>query len=151
MAQTTVNLKFKKLNNMSTAPTRERDTDAGIDLYSSVRIKIPAGNREAVSTGYAVAIPEGYEINVRARSGLSLKYPNYIAISGGGTIDSDYRGEIIVPVVNHTADVWLIKRGDRIAQCIVSPIKQCELTLMDELPETERGEGGFGSTGLGDI
>jgi len=104
-----------------------------------------------IHTGLAVAIPEGYEINVRARSGLSLKYPNYIAISGGGTIDSDYRGEIIVPVVNHTADVWLIKRGDRIAQCIVSPIKQCELTLMDELPETERGEGGFGSTGLGDI
>jgi len=102
-----------------------------------------------VHTGIAVAIPEGYEINVRARSGLSITYPNYIAISGGGTIDSDYRGEIIVPVVNnsHRKKPWVIKYGDRIAQCIVAPIERCKLTIVDKLPETKRGTGGFGHTG----
>jgi dUTP pyrophosphatase len=100
-----------------------------------------------VRTGIAVAIPEGYEINVRARSGLSLEHPNYLAISGGGTIDSDYRGEIIVPVVNNRSITWKIKKGDRIAQCIVAPISQCDIEVVNELPETERGEGGFGHTG----
>jgi dUTP pyrophosphatase len=103
-----------------------------------------------VHTGIAVAIPEGYEINVRARSGLSLKHPNYIAIAGGGTIDSDYRGEIIVPVVNNAfrSDGWEIKKGERIAQCIVSPVEVCNLIVVDDLPETERGAGGFGHTGV---
>lgn len=100
-----------------------------------------------VKTGLAVAIPEGYEINVRARSGLSLKYPNYFAISGGGTIDSDYRGEIIIPMINHTDKKWEISYGDRIAQCIVAPVEVCDLIVVDELPETERGTGGFGHTG----
>lgn len=102
-----------------------------------------------VHTGISVAIPEGYEINVRARSGLSLQYPNYLAISGGGTIDSDYRGEIIVPVVNNAfrSDGWEIKKGDRIAQCIVSKVEVCDIIDTDFLPETERGKGGFGHTG----
>lgn len=101
-----------------------------------------------VHTGIAVAIPEGYEINMRARSGLSITYPNYIA-NGSGTIDSDYRGELIVLVVNnsHRKKPWVIKKGDRIAQCIVSPIERCKLRLVDELPETKRGTGGFGHTG----
>lgn len=102
-----------------------------------------------VRTGIAVCIPDGYEINVRARSGLSLKHPNYIAISGGGTIDTDYRGEIIVPIVNngHRKQPWEIKKGDRIAQCVVSPIAQYDIEVVDDLPETERGEGGYGHTG----
>lgn len=101
-----------------------------------------------VHTGIAVAIPEGYEINIRARSGLSIAHPNYIA-NGSGTIDSDYRGEIIVLVVNngHRKQPWEIKKGDRIAQCIVTPIERCNIKLVDELPETKRGTGGFGHTG----
>lgn len=100
-----------------------------------------------VQTGLAVAIPNGYEINVRARSGMSLKYPNYIAISGGGTIDSDYRGEIMVPMINNTGRRWEIKKGDRVAQCIVSPVNICIIKEVEELPKTERGTGGFGHTG----
>lgn len=100
-----------------------------------------------VHTGLAIDIPDGYEVNVRARSGLSLKYPNYIAISGGGTIDSDYRGEIIIPIINNTNRVWVIERGDRIAQCVVSPILRVEFMFVDELSKTERGSGGFGHTG----
>lgn len=100
-----------------------------------------------VKTGLAVAIPEGYEMNVRARSGLSIKYPNYIAITGGGTVDYDYRGEIMVPVINRSKERWEIQKGDRIAQCLINKVEYVLIEEVDELDETERGTGGFGHTG----
>ncbi len=113
-----------------------------IDYYTVYRTVVK------IHTGIAVALPEGYEINVRARSGLSLMYPNYLVIAGGGTIDSDYRGEIVCPVINTMYSKWEIVPGDRIAQCIVAPIQKCELEVVDKLPVTKRGAGGFGHTGL---
>ncbi len=100
-----------------------------------------------IHTGLAFAIPEGYEISIRPRSGLSLMYPNYIANSPG-TIDSDYRGEIVVPVINLTESKWEIAKGDRIAQCIVSEVARCYFKEVDKLPKTERDAGGFGHTGV---
>lgn len=101
-----------------------------------------------VPTGLAFEIPEGCEINIRARSGLSLKYPNYIVMTGGGTIDSDYRGPINIFIVNNTNKYWKIEKGNRIAQCILHKVEQCTFEVVDELSDTERGSGGFGSTGI---
>jgi len=143
MAQVTANLKFKKLNNMSTAPTRERDTDAGIDLYSSVRIKIPAGNREAVSTGYAVAIPEGYYGQIEERSGYSLR--NTLKLKAG-VIDSEYRGEIKCVFQNCGAYPIEIERGEKVAQLVIHKQPKVTFEFVTELDETTRGEKGFGSS-----
>ncbi len=101
---------------------------------------------QMVHTGLAVEVPEGHEMQVRQRSGISIYRPNYITI-GTGTIDQDYRGEIMVPVINNIDVNWKIARGLRIAQCIISPITKCEIRLIDKLSETARGTGGFGSTG----
>jgi len=101
-----------------------------------------------VNTGIAVRIPDGYEMTVRQRSGLSKLFPNYIAI-GIGTIDIGYVGEIIVPIVNNTKDKnFIINIGDRIAQGIVSPVLNPEIVEVNELIPTERGSNGFGSTGV---
>lgn len=100
-----------------------------------------------VKTGLVFEIPKGHEINIRARSGLSIRYPNYFAIAGGGTIDADYRGEIKIPIVNHTCDKWVIKKQERIAQCIVNEVKHPVIQLTETLSDTERSIGGFGSTG----
>ena len=142
-------LLIKKLSEDVIVPKYMTKGAVAFDVCSIQDYTVVAKRVVMVHTGIAVAIPEGYEINVRARSGLSLKYPNYFAISGGGTIDSDYRGEIIIPVINNSDQAfWEIKKGDRIAQCIVAPVKVCDLVLVDELPETERGAGGFGHTGV---
>lgn len=143
MAQVTTNLKFKKLNNMGTAPTRERDSDAGIDLYSSVRIKIPAGNREAVSTGYAVAIPEGYYGQIEERSGYSLR--NTLKLKAG-VIDSEYRGEIKCVFQNCGAYPIEIERGEKIAQLVIHKQPKVTFEFVTELDKTDRGEKGFGSS-----
>jgi len=143
MAQVTANLKFKKLNNMSTAPTRERDTDAGIDLYSSVKINITAGNRGAVSTGYAVAIPEGYYGQIEERSGYSLR--NTLKLKAG-VIDSEYRGEIKCVFQNCGAYPIEIERGEKIAQLVIHKQPKVTFEFVTELDETTRGTKGFGSS-----
>lgn len=98
-----------------------------------------------VHTGLAVQLPPNHEMTVRQRSGMSLKFPNYIAICVG-TIDEDYRGELTIPIFNHSTEPITIKYGDRIAQCVVSPIARCKIEEVEKLDETVRGEGGFGST-----
>ena len=140
-------LKIKKLKQDAIIPQYSTKGSVAFDISSLEKYALAPDRLIMVHTGLAVAIPEGYEMNVRARSGLSLKYPNYVAIAGGGTVDSDYRGEIIVPVYNHTDETWVIEKGDRIAQCIVSPIVRCLFDEVIELDETERNTGGFGSTG----
>lgn len=141
-------LLIKKLREDAIVPKYMTEGSVAFDICS-IDNYIVYHNLIMVHTGIAVAIPNGFEINVRARSGLSLEHPNYLAISGGGTIDSDYRGEIIVPVVNNAyrKSGWEIKKGDRIAQCIVAPVEICEIKVVDNLPETKRGLGGFGHTG----
>lgn len=119
---------------------------AGMDVVSAEDLTLTAGARHAVATGLAVAIPPGYEIQVRPRSGLALKHGISVPNSPG-TIDSDYRGELKVILINHGSEAFEIRRGDRIAQLVLAPVTQARWLEVEELDETARGEGGFGSTG----
>jgi len=119
---------------------------AGMDIVSAETVRIASGARHAVATGLAVAIPNGYEIQVRPRSGLALKYGITVP-NTPGTIDSDYRGELKVILINHSSDVFSIERGDRIAQLVLAPVTLASWQEVDALDDTERGAGAFGSTG----
>lgn len=119
---------------------------AGMDVVSAENVTLRPGARNAVGTGFAVAIPAGYEIQVRPRSGLALKHGITVP-NTPGTIDSDYRGELKVIMINHSDDNFPIQRGDRIAQLVVSPVTQGQWEEVEDLDETARGAGGFGSTG----
>lgn len=121
---------------------------AALDLHASVdgALEIPPGERSLVPTGFAVAIPEGFEGQVRPRSGLAARHGIGI-VNAPGTIDSDYRGEIKVILINLGSEPFTISRGDRIAQLVIAPVLHVELEEVETLPETERGSGGFGSTG----
>jgi len=121
---------------------------AGMDLYAAVADKtvIPPGGWRLVPTGLAIALPEGYEAQVRPRSGLALKRGVAI-LNTPGTVDADYRGEVGVILMNHSQKDLVIKRGDRIAQMIINQIEQVVLEEVAELPESGRGAGGFGHTG----
>ena len=119
---------------------------AGMDVLAAEDVSLAPGARHAVATGLAFAIPHGYEIQVRPRSGLALKHGITVP-NTPGTIDSDYRGELKVILINHGADTFEIKRGDRVAQLVLAPVTRASWLKVDELDHTERGEGGFGSTG----
>ena len=119
---------------------------AGMDVLSAEDVTLASGARHAVATGLSVAIPEGYEIQVRPRSGLALKHGISVP-NTPGTIDSDYRGELKVILINHGTEAFAIARGDRIAQLVLAPVTRAEWDEVAELDETARGAGGFGSTG----
>ena len=142
-----VKLLIKKLQKNIILPEYKTDGSSGMDLMANVEqtVKILPGEKKMISTGIMVAIPEQYEIQIRPRSGLAAK--NGISVlNTPGTIDSDYRGEIKVILINLGKDIFEIKKNDRIAQMIVCPIIKVELKEVENLPETVRGEGGFGST-----
>jgi len=119
---------------------------AGMDVLAAEDVTLAPSARHAVATGFSVAIPHGYEIQVRPRSGLALKHGISVP-NTPGTIDSDYRGELKVIMINHSAEAFPIARGDRIAQLVLAPVTQAEWEEVAELDETARGAGGFGSTG----
>jgi dUTP pyrophosphatase len=119
---------------------------AGMDVLSAEEVALAPGARHAVATGLSVAIPPGYEIQVRPRSGLALKHGISVP-NTPGTIDSDYRGELKVILINHGPEPFPIHRGDRIAQLVLAPVTSAEWDEVAELDETGRGAGGFGSTG----
>jgi dUTP pyrophosphatase len=119
---------------------------AGMDVLAAEDCVIAPGQRHAVATGLAVAIPQGYEIQVRPRSGLALKHGITVP-NTPGTIDSDYRGELKVILINHGAGDFAIQRGDRIAQLVLAPVTQAAWEEVSGLDTTTRGAGGFGSTG----
>ena len=119
---------------------------AGMDVLSAENVTIAPGARHAVATGLSVAIPPGYEIQVRPRSGLAFKHGIGVP-NTPGTIDSDYRGELKVILINHGAEPFEVRRGDRIAQLVLAPVTLAEWDEVAELGDTERGAGGFGSTG----
>ncbi|MAJ62032.1 MAG: deoxyuridine 5'-triphosphate nucleotidohydrolase [bacterium TMED88] len=129
-------------------PARATPGAAGIDLRSAVHgtVEVAPGERVSVATGFAVAIPRGFEGQVRPRSGLALKQ-GMTVLNAPGTVDSDYRGEILVILINHGAEPVRIHRGDRIAQLVIAPVARAESVEVDVLDETERGAEGFGSTG----
>ena len=119
---------------------------AGMDVLAAEDVTLAPGGRHAVATGFAVAIPPGYEIQVRPRSGLALKHGISVP-NTPGTIDSDYRGELKVIMINLGDEPFAIARGDRIAQLVLAPVTQAAWNEVRELDETERGASGFGSTG----
>lgn len=130
-------------------PRYMSDHAAGMDLYAAVNSEtvIPPGEWRLIPTGISIALPEGYEAQVRPRSGLALKQGVSI-LNTPGTVDADYRGEVGVILMNHSKDNLVVKRGDRIAQMIINKIEKVEIEEVSELPESNRGSGGFGSTGV---
>ncbi|MGE3692602.1 MAG: dUTP diphosphatase [Novosphingobium sp.] len=127
-------------------PAYATEGAAGMDVVSAETLTLAPGARHAVATGLALAIPPGFEIQVRPRSGLALKHGITVP-NTPGTIDSDYRGELKVILINHGQDSFQIRRGDRVAQLVLAPVTQASWLEVDELDDTARGAGGFGSTG----
>ena len=119
---------------------------AGLDVVAAEDLTLEPGQRHAVATGFAIAIPHGYEVQVRPRSGLALKH-GITCINTPGTIDEDYRGEVKVILANLGSEPFEVRRGERIAQLVPAPVLKASFTEVAELSETERGAGGFGSTG----
>jgi dUTP pyrophosphatase len=144
-----VEIRVKRLNNGAglPLPVYASAGAAGMDICAAEAVKLKPGARFAVPTGFAVAIPHGYEIQVRPRSGLALKH-GITCLNTPGTIDCDYRGEVKVILANLGDEVFEIERGDRIAQLVVAPAPQALVTEVATLDETARGAGGFGSTGV---
>lgn len=128
-------------------PKYQTEGSAGMDVYSAASLVLKPGEVKLVPTGLRLAIPQGYEIHVRARSGLALKH-GVTVLNGIGTVDSDYRGPLGVILINHGNADFAIQKGDRIAQLVLNKCEQIAWDVTDSLDETERGEGGFGSTGV---
>jgi dUTP pyrophosphatase len=120
---------------------------AGMDVVAAEDVTLAPGARHAVATGFALAIPEGHEVQVRPRSGLALKH-GITCLNTPGTIDSDYRGEVKVILANLGQEPFEVRRGERVAQLVPAPVQRATLSEVDALDETQRGAGGFGSTGL---
>jgi dUTP pyrophosphatase len=137
-------LRVKRITKTARLPLKGSTNAAGYDLCADEDIAVPAGSKALVSTGLSMAIPQGYYGRVAPRSGLAVK--NFIDI-GAGVIDADYRGEVKVLLFNFGKEDFPIKRGDRIAQLVIEVVAPTEIVETEDLDNTERGEGGFGSTG----
>lgn len=128
-------------------PARHTAQAAGLDLHSKIETRIKTGERALIPTGIRVALPFGYEVQVRPRSGLALKN-GVTVLNSPGTIDADYRGELKVLLINHGQEDFIITRGDRIAQMVITKVEMVDFVLTHNLPETERNTAGYGSTGV---
>lgn len=152
MKHPVVQVKIKRIrpqeNTDLPAPRYMSEKSSGMDLYAAVaeEILLNPGQRRLIPTGIAISVPDGYEAQVRPRSGLSLK-DGVTVVNTPGTIDADYRGEIGVILINHGEKPFSVKRGDRVAQLVVAPIVRAELEWTEDLDETSRSGGGFGHTG----
>ena len=142
-------IQIKKLFDEVLTPKYETPGSSGMDIAAHIEknITINPGEKTLVSTGFSIAIPRGYEVQIRPRSGLAAK-KNITVLNTPGTIDADYRGEIKVILINLGKEKFVIENGERIAQMVVCPVVRADLEVVKELPETERGLGGFGSTGM---
>ena len=147
-----MNIQIKRLNEKFSnlpLPSYQTEGSAGMDIVAALDEPITINPRETVlvPTSLAIALPSGYECQVRSRSGLAAKH-GIFALNAPGTIDSDYRGEIKVILSNFGKEPFIINSGDRIAQLVIAKYEIAQLTLCDELPDTQRGQGGFGRTGV---
>jgi dUTP pyrophosphatase len=142
-------VKVINLNPKNPLPKYETPDSAGMDLRANINTEyiVEPGERILIPTGLKMAIPSGYECQIRPRSGLALK-KGITVLNTPGTIDASYRGEVGVIIINHSNDTFTINPGDRIAQAVFNKVEYVELEEVDELDETERGEGGFGHTGV---
>ena len=143
-----VKIQIKRLNPKVKIPSYKTDGSSGMDLMAFLKdpITIKPKSSELISTGISVAIPEDTEIQIRPRSGLAAK-SNISVLNTPGTIDSDYRGELKIILYNHGADDFVVNNGDRIAQMVLMPVLKASFEEVENLPNTIRGTGGFGSTG----
>jgi len=142
---------FKKLDHAKNLPLPDYESDeaAGMDIRAALDEPktLKPGERDLIPTGLQMALPVGYEAQIRPRSGLAYKH-GITMLNTPGTIDSDYRGEVKVLAINHGDKPYNIEHGDRIAQMVIAPVYQPQIEETDSLPETNRGQGGFGSTGV---
>jgi dUTP pyrophosphatase len=147
-----VPIKFKRLSAYAVLPKYQSDKAAGMDLHAALEapVSIEVGQIARIPCGFAVAVPEGHEAQIRPRSGLASNYGLSIP-NAPGTIDSDYRGELTVALINHGPEPFVVEPKMRIAQMVVAPVERCTVEEVDELDDTDRGTGGFGSTGLGGV
>jgi len=147
----TLTVQIKALAHFGDLPLPKFETPlaAGADLRAALDedMELAPGRRALVPTGFAMALPAGYEAQIRPRSGLAYKH-GITCLNTPGTIDADYRGEVKVLLINHGTEVFKITRGERIAQMIIAPITQPDFSLVTDLDDTARGAGGFGSTGV---
>jgi len=145
-----ISISFKRLPHGGDLPVPVYQTAdaAGMDLYAAVveDVVLASGDRALVPTGFSMALPSGFEAQVRPRSGLAAKH-GVTVLNTPGTIDADYRGEVKIILINHGADPFRVTRGERIAQMVIASVTQGAMVEVSDLPETARGEGGFGSTG----
>ena len=144
-----IEILIKRLSKSVPIPKYETDGSSGMDLSANIQgpLKIKPGETTIIPTGIALSIPKNYEIQIRPRSGLAAK--NQISVlNTPGTIDADYRGEIKVILINLSKKIFVVNKGDRIAQMILCPINKAKLIEVQDLKETDRGTGGFGSTGI---
>ncbi len=139
-------VRITRLGQNVALPAYETAGAAGMDLRAAEDAVLKPGARLLMPTGIAMALPQGFEAQVRPRSGLAVKH-GVTVLNAPGTIDSDYRGEIKVPLINHGAEDFVIARGDRIAQMVIAAVTQATWLEVDSLDETARGAGGFGSSG----
>jgi dUTP pyrophosphatase len=139
-------LKIKKLSESAVIPEYKTDGASGMDLSSTERVTLMPFERKLVPTGLAIQLEQGFEAQLRPRSGTSIKH-GLTLINCVGTIDSDYTGEIFIPMINLSSTPYTIGIGERVAQMVISSYTSVGIKIVDELDETERGSGGFGSTG----
>lgn len=139
-------IKFKKLNEKAILPSFANEGDAGLDICSTQEVLLMPGQRTLVKTGLAIQLPKGWEAQVRSRSGLAYKH-GVVVLNSPGTIDEPYRGEIGVILINHGQEPYSISIGDRIAQLVLKRTEDVVPVFVEELNESNRGSGGFGSTG----
>lgn len=140
-------LKVKLLNQEALLPLQANKGDAGLDLFSAEEKAIKPGEVQLISTGISIELPQGTEAQVRPRSGLALRH-SVTVLNSPGTIDEGFRGEIKVILINLGKDTFIVEKHMRIAQMVIAPVPKVSIIEVDDLSSSERGEGGFGSTGL---
>jgi len=142
-----VNLKVKKIHSDAIIPKYAHMGDSGMDLYSVEEIILKPGEIKTVKTGLKLSMPNGFEVQVRPKSGLAAKF-GISVLNSPGTVDSGYRGELMVIMINHGEKEYRVEKGKKIAQMVVARVEEASVEEVEELDESSRSEGGFGSTGL---
>ncbi|HOA90538.1 MAG: dUTP diphosphatase [Bacillota bacterium] len=140
-------VKIQRLDNSLPLPSYKTPFSAGMDLYSRIDVVLKRGEITLVPTGIAISLPEGYEAQIRPRSGLALKH-GLTLLNTPGTIDADYRGEIALIMINVGKEDFVVEKGMRLAQMVITRYEKVEFEEVDALPDSQRGTGGFGSTGI---
>lgn len=141
-----ISIQIKKLSDDAVVPVYQSKEAAGFDFHSIEDKTLAPGDRALVKTGLSIALSFGYELQIRPRSGLAFKH-GVTVLNAPGTVDSDYRGEVMVLLINHGNEAYTVAKGERIAQGVIQEVTQANFSVVDELEETDRGASGFGSTG----